>query len=506
MRSSKVILIVIACLSFQFIACVGWQVEYESARRADTIEAYEKFINKYPNPSNEIIHRHKELKDKEDYRFAEKINTTNAYQEFVQNHPDNLYVEDALERLSEPDKDAYTRTLLIGTDQALEGYIGSYPSSTYRSDAIERIAWISDQNKHIANVKVDVRNLDFIESYAMKKKILNMLNNGLADTGIYMESAKIAGADDHVMDISIEYVDDPPPAPTVGGLMPIMTGGGVVPAVVGALAGILIDEMLDYKSITSRKKIVTGYKIKISYGDDSSFDAGYYYLDEYDPSLFIKLHDVIIWLKESESLPLNSLYAVMGIPDSSLRDETSRALSSAKYFSDQLFVTVLNNDDWKVRESAVKVLSYREDESLMHYIKPLARDSNYWVRIAVLKALLRYEYEGSSELFIDALSDENEIVREAAVIVQRIVKDKRAVPQLINRLRDPSKEVRAEAAWALKEIGDKSAVGALIETIDDKEILVRIRVESALESITGQKFGEDIEKWKKWLEENGGTS
>ena len=36
--------------------------------------------------ANEIIRRHKELKDEEDYRDAEKINTINRYREFVQNH------------------------------------------------------------------------------------------------------------------------------------------------------------------------------------------------------------------------------------------------------------------------------------------------------------------------------------------------------------------------------------------------------------------------------------
>ena len=87
-------------------------------------------------------------------------------------------------------------------------------------------------------------------------------------------------------------------------------------------------------------------------------------------------------------------------------------------------------------------------------------------------------------------------------MVQKVVKDKRSVTPLINCISDPSKDVRAESAWALKEIGDKRAVGALIETLDDTELLVRIRVESALESITGQKFGKDVAKWQEWWSRN----
>lgn len=499
MKTNKFILIVIACLSFQFISCASMEMQYESAKKADTIEAYEQFINQYPNASNEIIRRHKQLKDSEAYKEAEKINTTIAYQEFVQNHPDNLYVEEARERISESDKDAYARSLLIGTEKALSGYIDSYPSSIYLSNARERIAWISDQNKHFAKVEVNVRHLGFIESSEKKKKILNMLNSGLAGSGIYMEAGKRIGVDDHLMNVSLEYIGNPPPGSTAGELF--MMQGGAIPAIVG----LLIDEMLEGKLIRSHNKIENGYKMKISYGEDSSFDTGYYYLYEYDPSYFIKLHDVIIWLKESESLPVNTLYAVMGIPDSSLRDETARALSFTRNIFDQHFVSALNNNDWMVRESSVKVLSYRDDESLLRYIKPLAKDNNYRVRIAVLKALSRYDYKRSSELFIDALSDENEIVREAAVIVQRIVKDKRAVSHLINCLKDPSKDVRVETAWALKEIGDRRAVKALIETLDDKELLVRIRVESALEDITGQKFGKDIAKWQEWWARNKGN-
>ncbi len=496
MKTNKFILVVIACLSFQFISCASMEMQYESAKKADTIEAYEKYINEYPNSSNEIINRHKQLKDRDAFKEAEKINTKKAYQELIESHPDNLYIEEARKRIAESDKDSYARTLLIGTEKALAGYVDSYPSSIYLSDVKERINWISDQHEHTAKVEIKVRHLGFSESSLKKKKILKMLNNGLAGSGIYMASNKTAGADDYVMDVLIEYIGNPPPTSTVGEILSVT--GGAIPA----LVGLLIDEMLEGKIFGSHKKIENGYKIQISYGNESSFDTGYYYLEAYDPSYFIKLHDVIIWLKESKSLSVNTLYTVMGIPDSRLRNETAKALSFTKNTFDQHFVTALNNNDWMVRESAVNVLSYREDTSLLSYIKPLAMDNHYRVRIAVLKALTSYDYKGSSELIVDALNDENELVREAAVIVQRIVKDKRAVPQLINCLQDHSKDVRVETAWTLKEIGDKRAVGALIETLGDKELLVRIRVESALESITGQKFGKDVEKWQKWLEQN----
>ena len=76
-----------------------------------------------------------------------------------------------------------------------------------------------------------------------------------------------------------------------------------------------------------------------------------------------------------------------------------------------------------------------------------------------------------------------------------------AAPALIGLLNDPNTEIRYKTTWALGAIGSKIAVEPLIEVLKDKTYGVRTGAADALKQLTGQKFGSDYKKWKKWLEE-----
>jgi HEAT repeat protein len=63
--------------------------------------------------------------------------------------------------------------------------------------------------------------------------------------------------------------------------------------------------------------------------------------------------------------------------------------------------------------------------------------------------------------------------------------------------------VRIQAGKALKLLGDDKAVGPLIGALEDENPGVRIQAADSLESITGQKLGEDAEAWRKWYASKG---
>jgi HEAT repeat protein len=89
---------------------------------------------------------------------------------------------------------------------------------------------------------------------------------------------------------------------------------------------------------------------------------------------------------------------------------------------------------------------------------------------------------------------------------------KSAVPQLIHALEDKNQYVRSWAAWALGEIKDRRAIDPLINSLDKylrlaktdyfgKETKCITSLYLALESITGKKYGRNIEKWKNYQKE-----
>jgi HEAT repeat protein len=91
-------------------------------------------------------------------------------------------------------------------------------------------------------------------------------------------------------------------------------------------------------------------------------------------------------------------------------------------------------------------------------------------------------------------------------------KAKSAVPQLIRALNDKNQHVRSWAAWALGEIKDTRAIDPLVRPLEKHLRLAKTdyaHLETkcinamylALESITGKKYGWDIEKWKSYQKE-----
>ena len=72
-----------------------------------------------------------------------------------------------------------------------------------------------------------------------------------------------------------------------------------------------------------------------------------------------------------------------------------------------------------------------------------------------------------------------------------------AVEPLLAALRDPSEGVRWAVVSILGEIGDKQAIEPLVDALGDSSIVGAVA--NTLKAITGEDFGENADRWTRWL-------
>lgn len=153
----------------------------------------------------------------------------------------------------------------------------------------------------------------------------------------------------------------------------------------------------------------------------------------------------------------------------------------------------------KLRISALSTLS---DMRNIKSIKPIAavlsdNSEATDVRIEALYVLRWIKGHGSHPMIINALTDNNHIIREKAAIVLGELKDTNAIAPLVGALKDPSRDVRKEAAKALGEYKKYKTVQPLINLLSDNDEDVRGAAAASLVKITGINVRKQ-ENWQKW--------
>ncbi len=149
----------------------------------------------------------------------------------------------------------------------------------------------------------------------------------------------------------------------------------------------------------------------------------------------------------------------------------------------------LKDKDWRVRFRAAWALGELNDPRAFEPLIEALKDKNEKVRKAAFAALenlekINPEWRDTEEAKravtknIEALKDEEGLVRGSAAQALRMLKDPRAVEPLTEALKDKNLSVRFAAAAALGELGDPRAVELLIEALKDKDL--RVRFEAAL--------------------------
>jgi hypothetical protein len=130
---------------------------------------------------------------------------------------------------------------------------------------------------------------------------------------------------------------------------------------------------------------------------------------------------------------------------------------------------------------------------------------DYTVRAAGLRALNRCRAKGHTLLFVESLTDDQELIRLEAADALGNIPDPDAIPMLVAHLAnvEPSSDVRIACAEALRNYHTHEAMQALIDELNDQDFGVAWQSRQSLELLTGQDFRYDAQAWINYLAAKG---
>ncbi len=99
--SRATLMMTMVVVALMVIACSGRQQQWETARRADTLEAYQRFLQTYPDGefASQAQARVRELQESSDWQKAMQTDTADGYQQFINQHPQGRMADEARIRL-----------------------------------------------------------------------------------------------------------------------------------------------------------------------------------------------------------------------------------------------------------------------------------------------------------------------------------------------------------------------------------------------------------------------
>ena len=146
----------------------------------------------------------------------------------------------------------------------------------------------------------------------------------------------------------------------------------------------------------------------------------------------------------------------------------------------------------------------REAPYTKYYTEMARSDEQPLVRAAAIRALNRARDKESVGIYITALGDTNEAVRLEAAKALANVPDPSSVPALLRRLRDldETTDVRVAAADALRNHRTAEVATALVGILRDPKFGVSWQALQSLRLLTGRDYQYDRTAWLNYLSGN----
>ena len=166
----------------------------------------------------------------------------------------------------------------------------------------------------------------------------------------------------------------------------------------------------------------------------------------------------------------------------------------------------INPYDPDLRRRSVELLSTADwggEEPYLELYRLLVDDPDPTVRAAALSALARHGTAADASHVVPYLrSDGNKPVRWAAARALQRLHHPDAVGPLLSGLReDPEANVRMVCANALAQYRQPKVFQGLLGALNDDDFAVVQESRVALNTLTGQDFGDDTGAWLRWSED-----
>jgi hypothetical protein len=132
--------------------------------------------------------------------------------------------------------------------------------------------------------------------------------------------------------------------------------------------------------------------------------------------------------------------------------------------------------------------------------KAYEKERDLDVKVALLRSITESDGENTVDTLVAAFSASESRLRIQALAGLLVRRERSVLSAVHALLRDSDPEVRTSAIRFSSILGNRSSVAALVTRAhaeDDKDLLAAIW--SALESLTGESFGNDLKAWQRWL-------
>jgi HEAT repeat protein len=154
----------------------------------------------------------------------------------------------------------------------------------------------------------------------------------------------------------------------------------------------------------------------------------------------------------------------------------------------------------KMVEDSPKLSADERTRRANKLVKAIQVEKDPTIRAQIVRTLAAYPTEASTAVINAASRDPEMDVRLAVCPILGKRGDATAISQLSELLKtDTSMDVRLAAARALGETHDKAAVAALGEALEDRDPAMQYRAVQSLQAVTGQNFGNDVERWQHYV-------
>ena len=139
------------------ISSCGVKKKYEKTKAFNSITAYEKFLERYPDSKYSRIARDelKVLYEDRAWKNANYYNTISRYKIFISEYPKSKYISRAEKKIQAIEEEqAWNHSRLINSTFAYDNFLKSYPKSKFAYEARNRIKNLKEEKDWYNTEKV----------------------------------------------------------------------------------------------------------------------------------------------------------------------------------------------------------------------------------------------------------------------------------------------------------------------------------------------------------------